>query len=210
MAGVFRIALFSIALLGSVALGLVLAVQPQAASTPSGFEPDRIAAILVGLKATDIKREIVENDPRISFRIGEINYVTDFYSCENRTRCKLLEFAVAFTRDATDTVDAVNAYNATFVFGKAAISKQDALVSSRVVNGVAGWTNEQVVAEFAGFLGATDALLDHLKTYVVAAGPSVAGGAYLHLSAQAPGVLTDRSGLASRPARLARLPVNRR
>ena len=107
-------------------------------------------------------------------------------------------------------LDAVNAYNATFVFGKAAISKQDALVSSRVVNGVAGWTNEQVVAEFAGFLGATDALLDHLKSYVVAAGPSVAGGGYQHLSAQAPGVLTGRSGLASRPARLARLPINRR
>ena len=67
-----------------------------------------------------------------------------------------------------------------------------------------------VVAEFAGFLGATDALLDHLKSYVVAAGPSVAGGAYQHLSAKASGVLTDRSGLASRPARLARLPVNRR
>jgi Putative bacterial sensory transduction regulator len=210
MAGVFRIVLFSVALLGSVALGLVLSVQPQAASTPSGFEPDSIAKILAGLKVTDIKREIVENDPRISFRIGEVNYVADFYTCENKTRCKLLEFAVAFTRDATDTVEAVNAYNATFVFGKAAISKQDALVSTRVLNGIAGWTNEQVVAEFAGFLGATDVLLDHLKSYVVASGPSVAGGGYQQLSAQAPGVFADRSGLASRPARLARLPINRR
>ncbi len=206
----FRILLFSMALLGSVALGLVLSVQPQAASTSSGFEPGSIAKILAVLKATDIKQEIVENDPRISFRIGEINYVADFYNCENKTRCKLLEFAVAFTRDATDTVEAVNAYNATFVFGKAAISKQDALVSTRVVNGFAGWTNEQVAAEFGGFLGATDALLDHLKTYVVAAGPSVTGGAYQRLSAQSPGVQADRSGLASRSARLARLPINRR
>jgi hypothetical protein len=210
MAGVFRIALFSIALLGSVALGLVLAVQPQAASTSSGFEPDRIAAILPGLKATNIKREIVENDPRITFRVGKIVYVADFYACANKTRCKLLEFAVAFTRDATDTVDAVNAYNATFVLGKAAISKQDSLVSSRVLNGVAGWTNEQVVAEFAGFLGATDALLSHLKTYVVAAGPSDPRSAYQQLSAQEPGMQADRSGLASRHARLSRLPVNRR
>lgn len=210
LAGVFRIVLFSVALLGCVALGLVLSVQPQAASTPSGFEPDNIARILAGLKATDIKREIIENDPRISFHIGEVNYVADFYSCENKTRCKLLEFAVAFTRDATDTIEAVNAYNATFVFGKAAISKQDTLVSSRAVNGAAGSTNEQVVAEFAGFLGATDALLDHLKTYVVATGPSVAGGAYPHLSAQASGFLTDRSVPSARQARLARLPVNRR
>lgn len=209
---VVRTALFSTALLASLALGFVVAVQPQAATVPNGFDPGRVAAVLVGLKVTDMKRETVDNDPRLSFKIGDTNYVADFYSCQGGTKCKLLEFAVAYVRDATDTIEAVNAYNATYVYGKAAISKEDSLVSSRVMSGVAGWSEEQVAAEFAGFLGATDALIDHLKTYVVASVRPGVSGAYQVLSAPQPvaGARPDAMLAAARGARLARLPINRR
>ncbi len=209
---VVRTILFSTALLASLALGFVIAVQPQAATVPNGFDPDRVAAVLVGLKVTGMKRETVDNDPRLSFKIGDTSYVADFYSCQGNTKCKLLEFAVAYVRDATDTIEAVNAYNAKYVYGKAAISKEDSLVSSRVMNGVAGWSEEQVAAEFGGFLGATDALLDHLKTYVVAsAGPGVSGS-YQNMSVSRPAAGSSPEAVmaAARAARLARLPTNRR
>jgi hypothetical protein len=160
---------FGLLLAGLMALTGLAGVPAQAADALTGYKADQITALLTALGATEMKQTTVDGDPRLTFKYGEIIYVADFYTCDDTANgCKLLQFACAFDSEATDTVEAVNNYNATYVFGKASLSKADGLMSYRAMIWAPGVSKELVLAEFESFRGSTASLLAHMKNNVVA------------------------------------------
>ena len=181
--------------------GGALAAAPQ---FMDGFKLKDVASVLQEFKITDVKQETIENDPRLSFKIGETNFVADLYECDDKIKgCKALQFVIAYEPDGTDTVQAANEYNRVYLYGKAAIDKDGGLISSRMVNGHAGISRAQIAAEFDSFIGATEVLLEHMKKSALTAQARIP---------QAPTLLN--APLAhQRPARSSRwnsVPRNRR
>jgi hypothetical protein len=157
---------------GAFVLSAGTACGAQAAATEfmEGFKVDAVSAILTDLKATDMKQSTVENEPRLTFKLAETIMVADFYSCEDKAKgCKVLQFMITYEPDASDTVQAVNEFNRKYLYGKATVDKTEGLVSYRMVNGHAGVMKGQIIVEFGAFLGATEVLLEHMKTSNVTA-----------------------------------------
>lgn len=178
--------------------------QAARADYIDGFKAETVSAILTDAGAKEINSAIVEDEPRVTFKIGETNYIADFYECKDTAKgCKILQFVVIFEPDATDTVQAVNEFNKKYLYGKAALDKVEGLFSMRMINGAAGSSKGQVAVEFVSFLGATNLLLEHLKAATVA-NHAPEAGAPTFLNAAAPNLP------AALPAKLKGLPKNRR
>ena len=154
----------ALVVLGGLALS-VGAATTQAAPSDflEGFKVEPVTEVLRATKGTDFKTEVVEGDPRITFKMGEIIVIADFYECENKAKgCEILQFMVAFEPDPTETVQAVNEFNKKYLYGKAALD--DGLIAYRMVNGQAGSSKAQVAAEFDTFIGVLPVLLEHMKS----------------------------------------------
>jgi len=174
-----------------VALALVgLATAGQAHAAPSakfleGYTVDNISAVLRDLGATEVAQQPIGGDPRLSFKIQGRVYIVDFYECADKAKgCKVLQFITAFESDPKDTVEAVNAFNKKYLYGKAALDKEDGLLSMRMVNGREGSSDRHVAAEVGVLVGVTDVLLAHMKESAIAAYAPEPTTAQLALSPQ--------------------------
>jgi hypothetical protein len=166
---------FVLRVLGATAAALMATIAGAAAATPlSSFTVGNITPILQAAGATDLKNEtLTDGTPRIEFKVGARIYVADFYECQAQTNCKALQFQVAFEPNAADTLAAVNSFNDTYIYGKAALAKDNALISMRMVNGRVGSSDVQVTAELAALVGVTEVLLTHMaQSTPVAMAPS--------------------------------------
>jgi hypothetical protein len=146
-----------------VALAIAGASHTAHAGALTRFTEETTKAVLVAAGATDIKSSTVDNDPRLTFTVDKVVYVADHYACKGSQGCELLQFAVSFEASPTDTVEAVNAFNAKYMYGKAYLDAKRDLASVRTINGRAGSSTEQAAAELQDFLGATKRLLEHMK-----------------------------------------------
>lgn len=133
------------------------------AGAVSRFTEEDVSAILKAAGATDIKTETVQNEPRLEFKMEGVTYVADFYICKGGRTCELLQFAASFEPAANESVETVNAFNASYMYGKAFLDAKKNLVSVRTINGSAGSSTEQVAAELRDFIGVTKLLLDYMK-----------------------------------------------
>jgi hypothetical protein len=198
-----RLAGIGVALAGALLFG---GGQATAADAMEGFKAETIRAIFTELGATDMQTETAQGDPRLTFKLNDLIFVVDFFQCEDKAKgCNVMQYVLVFEPDASDTVEAVNRYNAEYVFGKAAIDN-DGLVSMRGLLWSPGSSKVHVVNEFGMFLTSTSNLLAFLKRGVTASAPSGGGTAKLSGVKSVPMVAID-SALA---ARLKGLPKNRR
>lgn len=194
--------------LGLVVLG-GLALTVGAATTqaaPSdfmeGFKVEPVTEVLQAAKVTDLKTEVFEGDPRMTFKSGNIVVIADFYECGNKAKgCEILQFMVAFEPDPTETVQAVNDFNKKYLYGKAALD--DGLIAYRMVNGQAGVSKAQIAAEFDTFIGVLPVLLEHMKSSAsIVQGPGDKAPAALNTSLA--------QGSASTNSRWRSVPRNKR
>lgn len=175
-----------------VAFGLVAGFaaigHAQAATSAKlleGFTVDNISAVLRDVDATEVTNVPIEGDPRLSFKLNDRIYLVDFYECGDKAKgCKVLQFVTAFELDPKDTVEAVNAFNKKYLYGKAVLDKEDGLMSMRMVNGREGSSDRQVAAEIGVLAGVTDVLLAHMKESAIAAYAPAPTTAQLALSPQ--------------------------
>ncbi len=186
-------------------LALTVGTATTQAAPPDfleGFKVEPVTEVLQAAKATDLKTEVVEGDPRITFKLGNTIVIADFYECENKAKgCEILQFMVAFEPDPTETVQAVNEFNKKYLYGKAALD--DGLIAYRMVNGQAGSSKAQVAAEFDTFMGVLPVLLEHMKSSApVVRGPDDKAPAALNTSMA--------QGGASTNSRWRSLPRNKR
>lgn len=187
----------------AIAAAALVATSAAAHASPiARFTDANVSAVLKSAGATDIAQKVVENGPRLVFKMGEVSLVADLFGCEAGKGCTGLMFMVAYDPNPTDTLDAVNAFNDKYVYGKAVLEKPSGLlISMRTINGGAGSSTEQVADELALFIGVNDVLLDHMQksTLSVSYGPR---------SATAGIVL--RPNQVTAPTRWNTLPHNRR
>jgi hypothetical protein len=166
---------FKCALLGFAGMVALLLGPAEAAVTDalSGYKTDVVKSVFVEIGATEMKEEVLNGEPRLIFKINGTTYVVDLLLCEDKVRgCQLMNYAIAFEPDDSDTVESVNRYNSEYVFGKAVLNKAEGLLSLRGVLWHPGATKAQIVSEFAAFTGATTALLEHMAKTKVASGQS--------------------------------------
>lgn len=195
----------AVVVVGGCALVGMASAQAAQSDFVEGFKVETVTEVLRAEKATDFSNETVENEPRLKFKVGDTNMVADFYSCDDKVKgCKALQFMVTYEPDSSDTIQAVNAFNVSYLYGKAAIDTANGspLVSYRLVNGHAGSSKGQIAAEFKAFLGVTAVLLDHMKKSTVTAQAAGEKPAMLNTSADSVGV--------SAQSRWRSLPRNRR
>lgn len=193
----------ALVVLGGLALTAGTATTQAAPSDfLEGFKVEPVTEVLQAAKATDLKTEVVEGDPRITFKLGNTIIIADFYECENKAKgCEILQFMVAFEPDPTETVQAVNEFNKKYLYGKAALD--DGLIAYRMVNGQAGSSKAQVAAEFDTFMGVLPVLLEHMKSSApIVRGPDDKAPAALNTSMA--------QGGASTNSRWRSLPRNKR
>ncbi len=156
----------------ALAGALLLAGGPaQAADAPdalSGYKADTVMALFNEMGATAMKSELIQGDPRLTFKFEKFTYVVDFHLCEDKAAgCKMLHYISAFDSEPSDTIEGVNAYNSEYVVGKAVFEKEG-LLSLRSVLWSQGSGKAQIKSEFLSFVGATAVLLEHMKKYTVA------------------------------------------
>lgn len=144
-------------------LAIAGANQAAHAGAISSFTVENTMAIFKAAGGTDIKTETVDGEPRVAFTIDDANYVADLYTCNGAQGCQVLQFVVAYEPDPNDTIEAINTFNAKYVYGKAFHDEQKSLVSARMINGRSGSSTEQVTAELQDFIAITKILLAHMK-----------------------------------------------
>lgn len=145
-------------------LAIVAASAASNAGPLASFTEENVGAALKGAGAMDVSAKLVETEPRLTFKFGDATYVADLVGCKGAKGCEGLHFMAAFDPSATDTIEAVNAFNDKYVYGKAALEKSTRLlVSMRMVNGGGGSSTEQIADELVVFIGMTNLLLTHMK-----------------------------------------------
>lgn len=166
-----------------------------------GFKAETISAVFSELGATDVKTTMIENEPRVAFTLNKTFYVVDFYECEDAAKgCKAIHFMASYVAEPTDTVQAVNKYNATHAYGKAVIDNDGGLTSMHLVNGEFGSSKAHVLSEWKTFVDMTQLLFEELNKNVVAQAPGAGTATFLNSAAQA-SVVSRRSRLEPPPAK---------
>lgn len=181
-----RLSLRVLVLMGAAAVaGGAWAKEPPG-DVYQGFKAETISAVFSELGATEVKTTLIENEPRVAFTLNKTFYVIDFYECEDAAKgCKAIHFMASYIAEPTDTVQAVNKYNATHAYGKAVIDTDGGLTSMHLVNGEFGSSKAQVLSEWKTFVDMTQLLFEELNKNVVAQAPVVGGPAFLNSAAPA-------------------------
>lgn len=97
----------------------MLFVPTLSAETIDATDPDRIVSLIqeLGYRAALEVDEI--GDPMIRSSVGGTEFVLYFYGCKRSRNCKSMLFKVGYDLDEGTTLDIVNDWNATKLFGRA-------------------------------------------------------------------------------------------
>jgi Putative bacterial sensory transduction regulator len=122
------------------------------------------ATVVAALQETGYKAKLdkdSEGDPKISSSASGYDFDIYFYGCKNNRQCDSLQLRVSFEKDAANTFELANKWNAGKRFSQSYISDKGSFVTDYDVTTAGGLTK----ANFADIIDWWSVTLGNLKTF---------------------------------------------
>lgn len=149
-------------------LGAIWAVPAMAVDTePCGTGlicASNPATVVTALQEAGYKAKLDKDNegyPKISSSASGYDFDIYFYGCKNNKQCDALQLRVSFEKDAANTFELANKWNASKRFSQAYISDKGSFVTDYDVTTMGGLTK----ANFADVIDWWSVTLGNLKTF---------------------------------------------